>query len=171
MYSYIIDAMTATILGLSLILMRIPKNSEWNRISAVEYKHRWMTFIAATIVVIANGFPIGGLLIPESKTELGGTSIPWEVVPATGWSAFGTGLIYWAIFSYIPPLFHSGQEFNVKRNPIVFFIRGEYMSIAERNDQYWAIPPAPTIDWNTQQDGARVMMGNMNGHAQNVVHD
>jgi len=136
-YAYNIDAIVAVCLGIGLLWMRcFSKASNWNQISST--KTRWVSIFTAIIVISANVFPIGALWIPESLQELG-TIVPWMVVPSVGWGLVTTGFGYWVVLYWVYPIFHSGEVFVVKRNPIIFQIGGEYMQIAEVNEQGWQI--------------------------------
>jgi len=95
-----------------------PKRPDWNNIST---STKWFSIIKAVIVIVANIFPVGALRDPESLQELG-TTVPWFVIPATGWALIVSAFVYWATLYWIVPLFYSGQTFIVNRTPIIHFL-------------------------------------------------
>jgi hypothetical protein len=132
------------------------KRADWNRISK---STKWFSIFTAVIVIVANTFPVGALWIPETLNELG-TTVAWFVVPAVGWALIVSGLAYWATLYWIVPLFHSGQDFVVDRTPLIFYIEGEYMQMAEVNEQGWKILER-TESGGVLENGNAVPMDNL----------
>ncbi|KAH8810834.1 amino acid permease-domain-containing protein [Xylogone sp. PMI_703] len=143
-YSYNINAGMAVCLGVGILWMRcFSKASSWNRISSV--KSKWCSIITVAIVLILNSFPIWALWVPEPLQKLG-TTIPWIVVPSVGTGLVVTGIAYWILIRWIRPLFHNGEEFIVKRSPLIVRTREEYRQVAEVIEQSWRIPEMATPD-------------------------
>jgi hypothetical protein len=114
------DAVFVVCLGFGILWMRLflnPNKPDWNKISAMRCK--WFSIATAVIVISANIFPVCALWIPESLQELG-TTIPWMVIPATGWTLIVTGFLYWAVLYWVIPLFHSVGKILSLREILLF---------------------------------------------------
>jgi len=71
------------------------------------------------------------------------------VVPSVGWGLVATGFGYWVVLYWVHPIFYSGEVFVVKRDPIIVRVGGEYMQMAEVNEQGWRIAErAPETEEN-----------------------
>ena len=139
LYSYTIDAMVAICLSFGLICMRLSKRSYWNTWSN---SNRWFSLASACIVLCANLFPVIASWIPGDREQLG-TSIPWLVIPTTGWALILSGFFYWLVFAFIVPLFMSGRQLIVKRFLIIEEDdEGNLVQAGELIDQAWVVPPA-----------------------------
>jgi len=137
-YSYTINAVIGASLSLGIICMRLQRSSTWNSLSN---SNRWFSLTIAAIYFIANAIPVVMLWIPATMEQLG-TSIPWEVVPAVGWSLVTISFIYWLVFYYLAPVFMNGRVLEVKVIP-KFRVdsQGNSVYVGERFERQWLVPP------------------------------
>ncbi|KAH8703794.1 amino acid/polyamine transporter I [Talaromyces proteolyticus] len=136
-YSYIVDAVTAVIIGSGLLCLRfLPNRTHWYLKSP---SNGIISIASATLFVVANLFPLIALWVPPTTAFM--TAYPWFLVPTLGVLLLVTGVLYWGIFVSIVPKLGSrrGKELTVERSPFFHTENGEPVQVAEVVAFDWTI--------------------------------
>jgi hypothetical protein len=132
-YAYVVGVFWFTIIGFSLLYLRLWPGTGWGKISSF---NPWLSTIAALVFFLANLFPVIGIWIPDPAVKyLAGTSslVSWYVGPTVGIAVLVFSVIYWFGFWGIIRQRESqeGKELVVERKPIILEDERAYIQLYE----------------------------------------
>lgn len=127
-FSYVVDAFFGVCICIGLLGLRLKRGSTWHLKSP---SNGAVSICAASIFIVANTFPIIDYWVPPTSAFK--TDYPWFLVPTISVCLLGSGVLYWAGFSYVVPHVgnNAGKELKVGRVPFFHVEHGDPVQVAE----------------------------------------